>query len=491
MKTCIRNTFLLSILLACISMVPAGRVTAQTFTTVHHFNSVSDGSNPSAGLILSGNTLYGAAVYGGSSGNGTLFRVNTDGSGYTNLHSFTTVVGSPQTNSDGRFPVADLILSGNTLYGTVESGGLFGNGVLFKMNTDSSNFTILHHFTATLDSPYTNSDGASPQAGLILSGATLYGTARFGGSAASGTVFAINTNGTGFTNLHSFTATVFVNPVNSDGANPSGRLTLSGKTLYGTANYGGSLGKGVVFAVNIDGTGFTNLYSLDYFNDGANPYAGLILSGNTLYGTAQLGGSSGNGTVFALSTNGTGFSVLHNFTATTGSTPTNSDGRLPFGGLVLLGNTVYGTADGGGIYGKGVVFAVNANGAGFTNLHNFTPSSGPNLTNFDGTGPFAGLVLSGNTLYGTTENGGSLSGGTIFSLSLGSVAAPQLTIIRSGPNVILTWPTNAAGFALESSTNLAPPGVWSAVSPGPIIAEGANVVTNPISGAQNFYRLRQ
>jgi uncharacterized repeat protein (TIGR03803 family) len=84
-----------------------------------------------------------------------------------------------------------------------------------------------------------------------------------------------------------------MNPVNSDGAHPYGGLILSGNTLYGTATQGGNSGYGTVFAVNANGTGFTNLHSFIYVSDGAYPEAGLILSGNTLYGTAFFGGSSG------------------------------------------------------------------------------------------------------------------------------------------------------------------------------------------------------
>ena len=66
-------------------------------------------------------------------------------------------------------------------------------------------------------------------------------------------------------------------------------------------------------AVNTDGTGFTILHSFTGGSDGADPFAGLILSGNTLYGTARFGGSSGNGTVFAVNTDGTGFTTLYSF----------------------------------------------------------------------------------------------------------------------------------------------------------------------------------
>jgi formylglycine-generating enzyme required for sulfatase activity len=86
-----------------------------------------------------------------------------------------------------------------------------------------------------------------------------------------------------------------------------------------------------------------------------------------------------------------------------------------------------------------------------------------------------------------------LGNGTVFSLSF---APPQLTIIPSGAKAILTWPTNVAGFdytgyTLQSTTNLVSPVVWTTVSPGPVVVNGQNTVTNPISGAQQFYRLFQ
>ena len=306
-----------------------------------------------------------------------------------------------------------------------------------------------------------------------------------------------------FTNLHSFTAMSGL--TNSDGANPYAGLTLSGNTLYGTAAYGGSFCVGTVFAVNTDGTGFTNLHSfaamIDTFpspspsgwtnSDGACPFAGLILSGNTLYGTAYGGGSSDNGTVFAVNTDGTGFTNLHSFTASSYEeypyTNINSDGAFPDAGLILSGNTLYGTASRGGNSDNGTVFALNTDGTGFTTLHNFAgyPS--------DGTNPQAGLILSGNTLYGTTcgimiFGGGSPGLGTVFSLT---VPPPPLTIIHSATNVILTWPTYAPGVTLQSTTNLVSPVVWSTNSPAPTIVNGQNAVTNPVSGTQQFYRLSQ
>ena len=174
-------------------------------------------------------------------------------------------------------------------------------GLMQAGRATAQTFTTLYSFTAYPSGYSTNSDGANPEAGLILSGNTLYGTADRRRQFGQWHGVRVNINGTGFTNLHSFAAGSgsFPNVTNSDGAYPYAGLILSGNTLYGTAVYGGSAGYGTVFAVNTNGTGFTNLYSFTNGSDGAYPYAGLILSGNTLYGTADGGGSSGNGTVFA------------------------------------------------------------------------------------------------------------------------------------------------------------------------------------------------
>jgi len=479
-------------------------VTAQTFTNLHSFTATSgpfpyytnsDGANPNAGLVLSGNTLYGTAVGGGRSGQGSVFAVNTNGTGFTNLHTF-TAFGFGGTNSDGANPYAGLILSNNTLYGTAHGGGSSGYGTVFKVYTDGTSFTNLHSFTAIKSGSgsETNSDGAGPQAGLILSGNTLYGTAHAGGSSGNGTVFKVNTDGTGFTNLHSFTAASGSFYTNSDGADPVAGLILSGNTLYGTAHGGGSSGYGTVFAINTNGTGFTNLHAFtapdrNYGtnSDGAYPSAGLILSGDILYGTAYEGGSSGNGTVFAINTNGTGFTNLYSFTALDENYQTNSDGANPTAGLILSGNTLYGTAASGGSSDNGTVFNVNTNGTGFTNLYSFTAgdyNSSGNYTNSDGVYPDGELILSGNTLYGTAESGGSSGNGTVFSLSLGSVSAPLLTITYSGNEAIVSWPSSVMGWTLQTNNNLAT-GTWGKYL-GAIVNN--NVTNSPPTG-NLFFRL--
>jgi uncharacterized repeat protein (TIGR03803 family) len=296
---------------------------------------------PFAALILDGaGNLYGTTGYGGSADQGTVFRMKTDGTGYTVLHHFAGAF------SDGAQPTAELILDGaGNLYGTTYSGGSAIQGTVFTMKTDGTGFRVLHDF------PGTAFYGAHPDAALILDGAgNLYGTTRLGGSAGHGTVFTMKTNGTGFTVLHNFSGAA------SDGIQPYGALILDrAGNLYGTTYFGGSSGRGTVFTMKTNGTGFRLLHSFAGGPaDEYGPLAALILdAAGNLYGTTYFGGSSGNGTVFTMKTDGTGFTVLHPFPASP------SNGGSPQAPLILDGaGNLYGTTHFGGSSGRGTVFTL-------------------------------------------------------------------------------------------------------------------------------------
>ena len=380
----------LLVLTAALGLLPARLAATQTFTNLYCFTALDpdagtnvDGMNPNT-MILSGNTLYGTANQGGSLDAGTVFAVNTDGSDFTNLYNF-------NFGDGGFFPYAGLVLSSNTLYGTACGGGSSGGGTVFKINTDGTGFTNLYSFSGA--------DGAGPEGQLILSGNTLYGTANQGGSGASGIVFAIHTDGTGFTNLHSFTLTDDVHGTNGDGAEPVEGLVLSGNTLYGTTPVGGVHAGGTLFAVNTDGSDFRTLHSFsDYPTDGSDPNDALILSGNTLYGTATGGGTNDYGTIFAINTDGTGFTNIYSFTGGSGGDSPNQ--------LILLGNTLYGTTFYGGSSGNGTVFAVNTNGECYTTLYSFT--GGSDGSNPSGGLIFANNTLYGTTSYGGSSGNGTV-----------------------------------------------------------------------------------
>src|ERR1044071_71730 len=486
-KACKKELVFMFRLVVVLALLLAEQMAAQTLTTLYSFSALSqpdvtnvDGANPQSQLILLGNTLYGTTYGGGVTNYGTVFAINADGTGFTNLHNFTG------SQDDGDRPTAGLLLSGDTLYGTTSDGGFFfAGGTVFSLKTNGTGFLLLHSFDVY------NGDGLAPLCSVILSNNMLYGTISQlggGGGWGNGTVYALNKDDMTFATLYILTRT------NNDGAYPSDSLALSGDTLYGSAPQDGGSDSGTLFAISTDGSGFTNLYRFTAVSnnasgyatnsDGAYPTGGLILSGNTLYGATSRGGVFGSGTIFSINTDGTGFTNLHNFASRT-TNPfgilTNSDGAGPKT-LILSGDTLYGTADSAGSLGSGTAFALNTNGTCFKILHNFSGTS-------DGASPLAGLIIS-NTLHGTTYSGGSTDSGAVFSLSLTPVSRPRLSIRSSGPNVILTWPTDATGFRLQSTTNLVSP-IWTTNFPAPVVINGQNAVTNPISGTRRFYRLSQ
>src|SRR5712691_9413172 len=92
-----------------------------------------------------------------------LFALNTDGTSFTILHNFTAL--NYYTNSDGSVPLG-VISSGKVLYGTTAGGGSSRNGTIFAVKTNGGDFTTIHNFTAVIPSYpgilYTNQDGAGP-----------------------------------------------------------------------------------------------------------------------------------------------------------------------------------------------------------------------------------------------------------------------------------------------------------------------------------------
>ena len=86
----------------------------------------------------------------------------------------------------------------------------------------------------------------------------------------------------------------------------------------------------------------------------------------------------------------------------------------------------------------------------------------------------------------TNAIGGDGSDIGAFELNL-----PRLNLARSANNVILSWFAGDTGYTLQAKTNLNPSVGWVTVSPPPVIVNGQNTVTNPLSGPQNFYRLNE
>jgi uncharacterized repeat protein (TIGR03803 family) len=350
---------------------------------------------------------------------------------------------------------------------------------------------------------------------------------------AAGTVFAVNTDGTGLTNIYNFTQPADDYPApstNSDGANPVAGLILSGNTLYGTAKYGGSSGYGTVFAVNKDGAGFTTLYSFTNGIDGANPQAGLILSGNTLYGTALSGGSSGNGTVFALNLGGPSLTI-----------PTltwSNSAPIPYG-AALTSNQLNATASVPGSFAYNPTNGTVLNAGTNTLSVVFTPTD---TVDYSSASDTVSLVVLPVPLTVTASNASRLYGaanpmftGTVTGLTNGdnitatymttaTISSPvgtypivpalvdpnnrgpnyTLNIIdgtltvtpfqiqsaqQSGGSFSLTWTATAGeSYQIQYTTNLAQD-IWTDLG-GPVVATNSTATAaNSITNSQEFYRV--
>jgi uncharacterized repeat protein (TIGR03803 family) len=373
---------------------------APHFTTLTSFAN-TNGAYPWATLLLaSDGNFYGTTQNGGKNTDcgygyscGTVFRI-TPGGKLTVIHNF--------TNDGGNSSLAGLVQGANgDLYGVTLSGGKtipqlpYGMGVVFELSL-SGKYTVLHKFAYT--------DGASPQAGLMLGhDGNFYGTTGQGGQGGGGTIFRMTPAGA-LTTLWNFDYGQYgVAPL-------SAMVETTAGDFYGTAE-GGVTGGGVVFEWSAKGR-----YSvLHYFSgnaDGGAPTAGLLIGkdGN-LYGATENGGAYvAYGTIYRLTLSGK-LKTLHNFDVT--------DGDVPFGTLIqgTDGNFYGTTAYGGNTPYYGTIFKMTPNGK-ITTLHQF------DIT--DGAFVYAGLVQAPNgTLYGDTFQGGSSAAcgtygcGTVYSLTLG------------------------------------------------------------------------
>jgi uncharacterized repeat protein (TIGR03803 family) len=211
-------------------------------TIMHHFGvKKGDGAGPYAGLILdAAGNLYGTTYGGGAYNGGTVYGVAHTATGWHEkvLHSFAV------NYADGHTPGWGALVmdAKGSLYGTTAGGGCCG-GVVFKLAPRSDGKwkeTILYQFQG-------GAMGFEAGAGVVMDKAgNLYGTTINGGSGcACGVVYKLAPGPKGkwtYTLLHTFSG--------SDGAQPDANLILDDKgNLYGTTATGGAYGGGVVFEI--------------------------------------------------------------------------------------------------------------------------------------------------------------------------------------------------------------------------------------------------
>src|SRR6185436_18520029 len=175
-------------------------------------------------------------------------------------------------SSKGAYPKGSLVYDGVFLYGMTTDYGLNSRGTIFKVMPDGTGFvTLLDNDVGT--------NGSSPEGTLIFNGPTLYGVKSGGGGGLApffpGTIFKIDSTGTGYTKLFTFEA---------EGNSPSGSLNSDGTFLYGMTSAGGLLNYGTLFKIRPDGTGFVRLLDFTGAANGSHPVGRPTYDGTFLYG---------------------------------------------------------------------------------------------------------------------------------------------------------------------------------------------------------------
>ena len=344
----------------------------------------SNGADPWAALTAAGNGIYyGTTRYGGANGAGSIFRFDSATGSITLQDSF--------TGSNGAYPHAALTAAGNGIYyGTTQQGGSNGLGSIFKFDSATGSITLQGSFA------FDRSNGAYPNAALTAAGNGIYyGTTYYGGSLNSGSIFQFDSATGSITLQDSFTG--------SNGSNPNAALTAAGNGIYyGTTRYGGANARGSIFQFN-SATGSITLQASFTESSGTYPWAALTAAGNGIYYVPTIwGGAFGAGSIIkfdsatgsitlqdsfiganglfpyaALTAAGNGIyygtthsggnavsGAIFKFDSATGSiTLQNSfvGGSSPMAALTAAGNGLYyGTTSGAGANGTGAVYAFDS-----------------------------------------------------------------------------------------------------------------------------------
>ena len=396
-----RSLITLAVISALLVLV-ASPAWAQTESVLHSLGGTPDGASPYAGLAFHGGNLFGTTYSGGLYGFGSVYELTPNGNGsWTETVIYNFCPAAPSC-TDGQNPAFSTLLfdANGNLYGTANSGGATGNGVVYKLSPSSGTWTqsVVYSF---LGQP----DAANPVNGLIMDGAgNLFGTAYNGGIVNNGAVFELsptglgtwtervianvnslfgglvmdasgNIFGTAYTSVYELVPngtggwaklTIFTfDPTlaTQEGSHPNGTLILDSKgNLYGTTMVGGKNNFGVVYRLTKGTTGtYTEKVLCNFGANSSQPFAGVVMdSSGNLYGTTQTGGKNGAGAVYELLLNpSTGVyaqKILQTFVGT--------NGAAPYAGVILDSqNYLYGTTSYGGSSGKGAIIEVNPHAA--------------------------------------------------------------------------------------------------------------------------------
>ncbi len=284
--------------------------------------------------------------------------------------------------------------------------GIVASSASSTVSAYAQTFTTLYTFPGidAHDGAYAN--------GLTYLHGKLYGTTYDGGvpceieTLGCGTGFKINgSNGTA-TVLHDFGG-------NGDGAQPEGTLAYAGGLLFGSAQYGGPKGEGIVFSFDPVTGAKKRVHAFDAFDDGQNPLGSVAVVGHELYGTTRRGGTGKYGVIYKIDLT-TGKEIVVR--------DLSSDGISYFpNGLISYEGHVYGL--GNERHTEGAICRID-------------PSTGAvsvlaKLTSEIGLGPVSALAPGSHYLYGVAYEGG-LRFGTVYKVDIRSGAASVVYTFQGG-----------------------------------------------------------
>jgi uncharacterized repeat protein (TIGR03803 family) len=335
------------------------------------------GWNGLTGLTeIPGDSIFGVMASGGANDEGTIYSIKKDGTGLAIHHHFSLAT--------GRYPESKLVYFDGKLYGTTVQGGDFTNGVLYTINADGTGYRVLHHFAL---------DGSANMQGNITISSTgrIFGT--YGQFSQSGggqwRAWKVDTSGENFQN--------FISVDQRESGNGNRDILLADdETIILTTSEMGRHDGGALSVFDTSGTG-NSLYHFGRSPNGFRPNPLIKSTNGRLYGTTTIGGAAGNGTIYSINADGTGYQKLHEFTDAEGYEPSGklleaSDGKL------------YGTTRWGGPVNGGLLYRMDKTGLNFQVLYSFPLSN-------EAYSPLGGLVedntgfLYGTTFYNTVGNG--------------------------------------------------------------------------------------
>ncbi len=363
----------------------------------------STGRYPTCALTNDGNYIYSGMTY-------SLYSQSTG------ITDFGTII-KIDKNGLGSIQTFDFYSINCTFYYVFGQGQLYFDGTyfysiahkktngvpfLFKVRPNGSDFVELYSFD-TLQHYLFNP--------IIFDGTYLYSSYRYGNGFISkkGGIFKIKPDGSNFSILHNF---------NSNAYAPVGTLLnegsyLYGMTLYDSIHYYSQNGAiyGNIFKIKTDGSEFTLIHQFDSIN-GRWPYEAnsLIYNGGYLYGMTTMGGTYDLGIIFKIKPDGSEFTKIFEFN--------RANGAGPIGTLVSDSTYFYATAVEGGVNDLGVVFKIKPDGSDFTKILEFD--------GIKGSYPVLELTLDGNYLYGCTQMGGVNDLGVVLQLDTNAVGLTEI-----------------------------------------------------------------